>query len=73
MAYRPDLPNVLSDFTLRIEGGQKVGVVGRAGAGKSSILVCLFRMVEPRSVRSTRHSPSLVSEVRDTPCVPPLV
>jgi ATP-binding cassette subfamily C (CFTR/MRP) protein 4 len=38
---------VLKDITVRIPGGTKVGVVGRTGAGKSSMLQALFRIVEP--------------------------
>ncbi|SCZ99314.1 BZ3500_MvSof-1268-A1-R1_Chr7-2g09480 [Microbotryum saponariae] len=49
MSYRPELPPVLKGLSLRIEGGQKIGVVGRTGAGKSTILQCLFRMVELQS------------------------
>ncbi|XP_074600380.1 ATP-binding cassette sub-family C member 4-like isoform X2 [Brevipalpus obovatus] len=37
----------LSDISLNIEAGEKIGVVGRTGAGKSSLLSCLFRLVEP--------------------------
>lgn len=49
MSYRADLRNVLTDFTLHIAAAEKVGFVGRSGAGKSSVLVCLFRMVELRA------------------------
>ena len=38
---------VLKGVNFKIEGGQHVGCVGRTGAGKSSILQVLFRMVEP--------------------------
>ncbi|KAJ6216249.1 hypothetical protein RDWZM_007406 [Blomia tropicalis] len=37
---------VLKNLTFDIRGGEKIGVVGRTGAGKSSILAALFRMVE---------------------------
>ncbi|KAF9169153.1 hypothetical protein BGX21_010914 [Mortierella sp. AD011] len=47
MRYRPDLPSVLHNLSLDIQGGEKIGVVGRTGAGKSSIMMALFRLVEP--------------------------
>jgi len=45
--YRPDLPNVLSDLSFRIDARAKVGIVGRTGAGKSSLVSALFRLVQP--------------------------
>ncbi|KAG0018030.1 hypothetical protein BGZ81_010421 [Podila clonocystis] len=47
MRYRPELPTVLHDLSVDIQGGEKIGVVGRTGAGKSSIMMALFRLVEP--------------------------
>src|SRR5690348_839121 len=47
MRYRPELPSVLHNLSLDIQGGEKIGVVGRTGAGKSSIMMALFRLVEP--------------------------
>jgi ATP-binding cassette subfamily C (CFTR/MRP) protein 1 len=44
---RPDLPAVLNGISFKIEAGEKIGVVGRTGAGKSSIMQALFRLVEP--------------------------
>ncbi|CDZ96537.1 abc transporter [Phaffia rhodozyma] len=46
MSYRPGLPEVLKGFTMEVKGGEKIGVVGRTGAGKSTIMQALFRLVE---------------------------
>ena len=46
MRYRKELEPVLKDITYTIKPGEKVGIVGRSGAGKSSILQALFRLIE---------------------------
>ncbi|KAL0574913.1 hypothetical protein V5O48_007057 [Marasmius crinis-equi] len=43
-AYREGLPLVLKNVSFRIKSGEKIGVVGRTGAGKSSIIQALFRI-----------------------------
>lgn len=44
--YREGLDLALRDLTLSVESGEKIGVVGRTGAGKSSMTLALFRIVE---------------------------
>uniref|UniRef100_A0A4W3JNK8 ATP-binding cassette, sub-family C (CFTR/MRP), member 3 n=1 Tax=Callorhinchus milii TaxID=7868 RepID=A0A4W3JNK8_CALMI len=44
--YREGLDLVLRDLHLTIDGGEKIGIVGRTGAGKSSMTLCLFRILE---------------------------
>lgn len=45
--YRPELDLVLKDVSLDVSSGEKVGIVGRTGAGKSSLSSALFRIIEP--------------------------
>ncbi|XP_034871027.1 multidrug resistance-associated protein 1-like isoform X2 [Mirounga angustirostris] len=44
--YRDDLGLALQDITFRTHGEEKIGIVGRTGAGKSTLSNCLFRIVE---------------------------
>jgi len=46
MRYRPGLPLVLKGLTVSIRSGERVGIVGRTGAGKTSIISAIFRLVE---------------------------
>ncbi|OMJ75317.1 hypothetical protein SteCoe_25549 [Stentor coeruleus] len=47
MKYRPNLPYSLAGLTFTVKAGHKVGVIGRTGAGKSSVLQVLFRLTNP--------------------------
>ncbi|KAI1490070.1 P-loop containing nucleoside triphosphate hydrolase protein [Biscogniauxia mediterranea] len=49
VSYAEDLPPVLKGLSFTIERGERVGVVGRTGAGKSSLTLALFRFLEARS------------------------
>uniref|UniRef100_A0A8C1ILG4 ATP-binding cassette, sub-family C (CFTR/MRP), member 3 n=1 Tax=Cyprinus carpio TaxID=7962 RepID=A0A8C1ILG4_CYPCA len=44
--YREGLDLVLRNISLKVKGGEKIGIVGRTGAGKSSMTLCLFRLLE---------------------------
>lgn len=45
MRYR-DGPLVLKDISLKVKSGEKIGVCGRTGSGKSSLMIVLFRISE---------------------------
>lgn len=43
-AYRPGLPLVLKNFNASINSGEKIGICGRTGAGKSTIMNAIYRL-----------------------------
>ncbi|KAH9967354.1 metal resistance protein YCF1 [Russula dissimulans] len=47
LRYRPELDLVLKNISLILYPGEKIGICGRTGAGKSSLLLALFRILEP--------------------------
>jgi ABC-type multidrug transport system fused ATPase/permease subunit len=52
LRYR-DGPLVLKDLSFQIQGGEKIGVVGRTVSGKSSFMIALFRIAELESNNGT--------------------
>ena len=57
--YREGLDPVLKDISLDIKAHEKIGVVGRTGAGKSSLTLALFRIIEPTSGTIRQDHPRL--------------
>lgn len=49
VSYAPDLPPVLKNLSFSVDRNQRVGVVGRTGAGKSSLTLALFRFLEAQT------------------------
>lgn len=49
--YRDDLELVLKGLSLSIKPREKIGIVGRTGCGKSTLMSTLFRIVEPTGGR----------------------
>ena len=47
--YRNDTEMVLKNISLSIKAGEHIGLVGRTGCGKSTLALCLFRLIEPVS------------------------
>ncbi|KAJ3410257.1 Multidrug resistance-associated protein 1 [Chytridiales sp. JEL 0842] len=51
MRYQDDLPLVLRELTFSTRPNEKIGIVGRTGSGKSSLIMALFRMIEASAGR----------------------
>jgi ATP-binding cassette, subfamily C (CFTR/MRP), member 4 len=52
LTYPSTNQRVLNDISINVPPGCKIGIVGRTGAGKSSLLQALFRLVEPEPINS---------------------
>lgn len=49
MKYRPNLDLVLKGLNVTFEGGSRVGVIGRTGSGKSTVMMSILRILEAYS------------------------
>ena len=64
MKYAPHLPPVLHNVNLNVASNEKIGVVGRTGAGKSSIVMTLFRLVEPEEGSSLKIDDITITDLK---------
>lgn len=49
LRYAPNLPRVIKNVSFSVDAQSKIGIVGRTGAGKSTIITALFRFLEPET------------------------
>lgn len=76
LRYRDGLPLVLDGLTFEVKPGERVGIVGRTGAGKTSLLTALFRVaplsggtieidgvdIEKVGIETLRHRLSIIPQ-----------
>ena len=67
MRYADALPDVLANINVTIEPGQRIGIVGASGAGKSTFVTMLFRFRDPNSEGGAiTHDDSLAAAAMTT-------
>ena len=65
MRYRPGLPLVLEDVSFKVASGEKLGVVGRTGSGKSSLIQVRKRHFGAIYLDHTNNAIILPRQARD--------
>ena len=65
LRYTPRAPEVLKNLNFTIAAGEKVGIVGRTGAGKSSLASALLRMPDPQGDVIIDDLPTSDMNIRD--------
>ena len=65
MRYRPGLPLVLQDVSFKVASGEKLGVVGRTGSGKSSLIQVRKRHFGAIYLDHTNNAIILPRQARD--------
>ena len=60
LRYRPTTDLVLKSLNLDIKGGSKVGIVGRTGAGKSTIALSLLRIMEGEGEKDEKNPSKII-------------
>ena len=72
MCYRFETPLVLKGHNVLISGGEQIGVVGRAGSGKSSLSLVLMHIIKPsisENVQGTNYDAPLIVDDGDVMCI----
>ncbi|WPY00835.1 Putative multidrug export ATP-binding/permease protein [Candidatus Trichorickettsia mobilis] len=65
-AYSGSQTNVLHDFNLHIEAGQRIGIVGTSGAGKTTLIKCLLRYFDVRSGEILIDEQNIISVTQES-------
>lgn len=65
--YREDLPWVLKGVDFEVKAGERLGIVGRTGSGKSSLIQALFHLypIDKGLISINGHEPKLTSRISD--------